>query len=76
MGALRPDQRVVLVAAHARNRVIGDGGAIPWHLPHDFAHFKRETLGRLGDPVHVSLMKQVKHALDPNNLLNPGKLVP
>jgi dihydrofolate reductase len=41
----RPDQRVVLVAAHARNRVIGDAGEIPWHLPHDFAHFKRETLG-------------------------------
>ena len=45
MTAPRPDQRVVLVAAHARNRVIGDAGQIPWHLPHDFAHFKRETLG-------------------------------
>ena len=44
-GSPRPDQRVVLVAAHARNRVIGDAGRIPWHLPHDFAHFKRETLG-------------------------------
>ena len=43
--SLRPEQRVVLVAAHARNRVIGDDGSIPWHLPHDFAHFKRETLG-------------------------------
>ena len=43
--SLRPDQRVVLVAAHARNRVIGNDGDIPWHLPHDFAHFKRETLG-------------------------------
>lgn len=43
--APRPDQRVVLVAAHARNRVIGQGGEIPWHLPHDFAHFKRETTG-------------------------------
>lgn len=42
---LRPDQRVVLIAAHARNRVIGLDGQIPWHLPHDFAHFKRETLG-------------------------------
>lgn len=45
MSGPRPDQRVVLVAAHARNRVIGDNGTIPWHLPHDFAHFKRETLG-------------------------------
>jgi dihydrofolate reductase len=43
--APRPDQRVVLVAAMARNRVIGNAGAIPWDLPHDFAHFKRETTG-------------------------------
>ncbi|WP_101524770.1 dihydrofolate reductase [Nocardioides houyundeii] len=39
------DRRVVIVAAHARNRVIGRGGEIPWHLPEDFAHFKAETLG-------------------------------
>lgn len=39
------DRRVVVVAAYARNRVIGDHGAIPWHIPDDFAHFKAETLG-------------------------------
>jgi dihydrofolate reductase len=38
-------KRVVLVAALADNRVIGDRGRIPWRLPADFAHFKRETLG-------------------------------
>lgn len=38
-------KRVVLVAALADNRVIGDHGRIPWRLPADFAHFKRETLG-------------------------------
>lgn len=37
--------RVVLVAAYARNRVIGAAGDIPWHISEDFAHFKRETLG-------------------------------
>jgi dihydrofolate reductase len=36
---------VVAVAAYADNRVIGDHGRIPWHLPDDFAHFKAETLG-------------------------------
>ena len=41
----RADQRVVLVAAYARNGVIGNRGEIPWHLPHDFAHFKAETMG-------------------------------
>lgn len=39
------DRRVVVVAAYARNRVIGDHGEIPWHIPDDFAHFKAETLG-------------------------------
>ncbi|HEY6931863.1 MAG TPA: dihydrofolate reductase [Marmoricola sp.] len=38
-------RRVVLVAAYADNRVIGDHGRIPWRASEDFAHFKRETLG-------------------------------
>ena len=37
--------RVVMVAARARNGVIGKGGGIPWHIPADFAHFKRVTVG-------------------------------
>ncbi len=36
---------VALIAAVARNRVIGDRGRIPWHLPGDFAHFKSTTMG-------------------------------
>ena len=36
---------MVLIAAVAENGVIGDAGTIPWHLPDDFAHFKRTTLG-------------------------------
>lgn len=37
--------RVVLVAARARNGVIGADGGIPWRIPGDFAHFKRTTVG-------------------------------
>ena len=37
--------KVIAIAAVARNGVIGADGAIPWHLPEDFAHFKRTTLG-------------------------------
>ncbi len=33
------------IAAMARNRVIGKGNRIPWHLPADFQWFKRTTLG-------------------------------
>ena len=36
---------VILIAAVARNGVIGADGDIPWHLPEDFAHFKATTLG-------------------------------
>lgn len=36
---------IVLIAAVARGGVIGDGRAIPWHLPADLAYFKRTTMG-------------------------------
>ena len=41
----RKSMTVTLIAAVARNGVIGAGGGIPWHLPEDFAHFKATTLG-------------------------------
>ncbi len=43
---------------------------------HGIGQSKRDELARLGDPVHLALMRQVKQALDPRGLLNPGKLVP
>ena len=36
---------VVLVAAVARNRVIGRDGVMPWHLPEDLRRFKALTMG-------------------------------
>jgi dihydrofolate reductase len=39
--------RVTLVAAVARNLVIGDGGAIPWRLPGEQAMFKALTMGHV-----------------------------
>ena len=43
-------KRVVMVAAVARNGVIGDGPDIPWRIPGEQAEFKRLTMG------HVLLM--------------------
>lgn len=66
----------------------GDGKAISrqvydlvtqWHgsisAEHGIGQLKREELERLGDPVTLAMMRQVKAALDPGGLLNPGKLV-
>ncbi|RNL65056.1 dihydrofolate reductase [Nocardioides marmoriginsengisoli] len=38
---------LTLVAAVARNGVIGADGDIPWRIPADFAHFKALTLGHV-----------------------------
>ena len=32
------------IAAHSKNKVIGKDNAMPWHIPQEFAHFKRTTL--------------------------------
>lgn len=37
---------VVLIAALDRNRAIGRGNALPWHLPDDLKRFKALTLGK------------------------------
>ncbi|MEK7738297.1 MAG: dihydrofolate reductase, partial [Pseudomonadota bacterium] len=37
--------RITLIAAVARNRVIGAGNALPWRLPEDLKRFKSLTLG-------------------------------
>ena len=36
--------RIYLIAAVAKNGVIGANGKLPWHLPEDLKHFKRLTL--------------------------------
>jgi FAD/FMN-containing dehydrogenase len=42
---------------------------------HGIGQLKRDELARLGDPVALALMRRIKVALDPDGLLNPGKLV-
>lgn len=37
---------IALIAAVARNGVIGQGNALPWRLPSDMRHFKAMTLGK------------------------------
>jgi dihydrofolate reductase len=41
-----PSESLTLVAALAKNRAIGNNGAMPWHLPAELAHFKKTTMGK------------------------------
>ncbi|MGZ9710253.1 FAD-binding oxidoreductase [Glaciimonas sp. GNP009] len=49
------------------------GGSIS--AEHGIGVLKREELLRYKSPVEISLMKTIKQALDPLNLMNPGKVI-
>jgi FAD/FMN-containing dehydrogenase len=53
--------------------------ATQWHgsisAEHGIGQMKRDELARLGDPVALDLQAKLKAALDPQGLLNPGKLL-
>ena len=58
MANVQPDVKIVLVAAHARNGVIGRDGDMPWRLPSDLKHFKSMTLGTpviMGRKTYLSI---------------------
>jgi len=61
------------------NRIVHDivaglGGSIS--AEHGIGMLKREEMKRYKDPVAIDLMRTLKHALDPGNILNPGKVIP
>ncbi|MBO6574284.1 MAG: dihydrofolate reductase [Rhodothermales bacterium] len=56
----RPE--IVIVAAVAeKDRLIGNGMQLPWHIPEDLKHFKRLTMGKpmvMGRKTFQSLVEQ------------------
>ncbi|MCF6195022.1 MAG: type 3 dihydrofolate reductase [Kangiellaceae bacterium] len=38
--------KISLIAAMAKNRIIGKGNKMPWHLPADLKHFKTVTMSK------------------------------
>ncbi|MAZ67019.1 MAG: type 3 dihydrofolate reductase [Kangiellaceae bacterium] len=51
---------VSMIAAMARNRVIGKDNKMPWHLPADLQFFKRSTMGKpivMGRKTYESIGK-------------------
>lgn len=61
------------VSARVYDLVTQWGGSIS--AEHGIGQMKVGELARLHDPVALGVMRQVKLALDPHNLLNPGKLL-
>jgi FAD/FMN-containing dehydrogenase len=53
--------------------VVAAGGSIS--AEHGIGQLKRAELARYRDPLDLELMRRIKSALDPQNLLNPGKIV-
>ena len=42
---------------------------------HGIGQQKRERLRRIKSPVEITMMERIKHALDPLEIMNPGKLL-
>ncbi len=56
--------RIALIAAVAKNGVIGRNGSLPWHLPADLKHFKAITTGKrivMGRRTWASFPKPLPH---------------
>jgi FAD/FMN-containing dehydrogenase len=54
--------------------VTAAGGSIS--AEHGIGQLKREEFGRLAEPARLHVLRAIKHALDPQGIMNPGKLIP
>lgn len=53
-----------IIVAMNKDRVIGKGGTLPWHLPADLRHFKDQTLGHslvMGRKTYESIGRPLPH---------------
>src|SRR6185295_18580341 len=62
------------VSEFVHDLVTAAGGSIS--AEHGIGQMKLAELARLGDPARLNAMRAIKRALDPNGIMNPGKLVP
>lgn len=75
---LAEDNRDFIAATPAVNRQVHDlvhelGGSIS--AEHGLGQLKREEILRYKQPLEMEMMRRVKDALDPQGLMNPGKLL-
>lgn len=68
---------LTLIAAVAKNGVIGNDNGIPWHLPEDFAHFKELTSGHtvvMGANTWLSLPEKFRPLPNRLNIIISKKM--
>jgi FAD/FMN-containing dehydrogenase len=74
----RADTAVFLARRAEFNHLVHDlvrgfGGSIS--AEHGIGRLRREELPRYKSPLELALMRRLKHALDPDNLMNPAKIL-
>ncbi len=76
-GTTDPDWRATTGKAASQmvyDLVTQAGGSIS--AEHGIGQMKRDELARLSSPARLSTLQAIKAALDPQGIMNPGKLVP
>lgn len=76
-GCTDPDWRTTTGKSASRmvyDLVTAAGGSIS--AEHGIGQMKRDELGRLSSPARINALRAIKSALDPNGIMNPGKLIP
>ena len=66
-------QHEAVVNRHVHDAVMALGGS--FSAEHGIGALKVEELARRKSPVALGMMRAIKHALDPQGLLNPGRVL-
>jgi FAD/FMN-containing dehydrogenase len=73
LGARVKDHDPAAVTRMVHDLVTAAGGSIS--AEHGIGQMKLDEFERLASPGRIAALKAIKHALDPEGLMNPGKLV-
>ena len=68
------DREGPAISRMVHDLVTAAGGSIS--AEHGIGQMKRDELARLSPPGRIAALRQIKAALDPRGIMNPGKLVP